>query len=105
MLLVHNLDFFAVKRQLEQGDRVVRHELGRNRPACQSREFLSATGDILTSLSHAELVGAALRLNGDRELLPVAVDPDVDLVNLDLANTDHHSSQMVLEGIRRNTEE
>src|ERR1035437_9995206 len=98
MLLLHNLDVLAVERQLEQGDRLVRHELRGNGPACESWEFLSATRHVLAGLSRAELVGAALRLNRDRELLPITIDPDVDLVHLDLANTVHSGSQVVLEG-------
>ena len=81
----------------EHGDPVVCHELGGDRTTAQCGEFLSTAGDILFGLLPSVLVLSTLCLNGNDILTATSINPDVQLIDLNLPDSLHRSSQMVLQ--------
>ena len=84
MFFFDELHVFAVERQLEHRDHVASHELRCYGAAGKPREFLPAAGDVLRGLYDAQAIVSALRLHGQRELLAVLVDADIQLIDFNL---------------------
>src|SRR5450755_1245068 len=96
VLLLDNFNVVTLKRELEQRDGLVRHELRGNGTAGEARKLLTTAGYILAGLSNAEPVGPTLGLNGYYKLLAVPVQPHINLVDLDLSHILNEGLQMIL---------
>src|SRR5258705_11843219 len=105
MLLLDDDDLVVCDRQFEHGDFVVFHELCRNRPGSQTGKALMAPSEILLRLHDGDLVRSALGLDRYCVMAAVAVDPEIELVDLDLADALHGRTEMILKAVRRQAEE
>ena len=99
MLLLDQLDFVVVKSDLEHRNQVALSELGEDGTTDQVGESLASPEEVLLGLDDRQLVAASLSLHGQHEMSAGAVDGDVDLVHLDLANVFDCRSEVVLERI------
>ena len=102
---LHDLDSVVLHRHLEHCDQVAFGELGEDGTANQVGKSVAAPKEILLRLFHGQLVAASFSLNGQYELPPDAVDRDVYLVYLDLADILDGSPEVVLERIGGDAQE
>jgi len=99
------LNLIILKCQFENCNNMVIHELGGDGTAAQPRELLLDEADILSGLDNADLILAALGLNRDHIVASALVDPDVEFVDLDLADPLDRRPKMVLQAVGRQPEE
>ena len=97
VFLVDYPDFAIHQRQLEHGYPVIAHELRRYRSANEPWELLLAARNVLLGLNRAMFVGTALGLHRHHKLATMAVNTDVDFVDLDLPNFLYRGAQMILK--------
>ena len=84
--LFRDPDLAVPKREFEERDRSVFHEPRGDRPAAHAGELLLGEADVPHRLSDPDPVLAALGLDGDDIVAAALVDPDVQLVDLYLAD-------------------
>ena len=102
---VDYLDLARLYCEFKEGDAFFGHELRRYGAANQVWKLLSATQDILLRLNYPMLVATSFCLNWNYELPSMTVEADIYLVDLDLPDVLDGGSQVVLEGVRGNTQE
>src|SRR5262249_9211545 len=84
VLLFGELNFRSIEDELEKGDDVIGHELRRNRSASQKRILFTAPRHVLRRLYNTDLVHSAFGLNRQNEVLTLAINAYINLVDLDL---------------------
>lgn len=102
---IDNADFAIPQRQLEKCDDPVRQKLRRHGPAAHPRKPVFDETDVLRGLDDADLILSALGLHRDHEMAAEPVEPDVEFVNLDLADVSDSCAKMVLQAVGRETKE
>lgn len=105
MTLFGNLDLPILQRQFKQRDDLILHELGGNGTATQSGKFFFDEANVLCGLNDADLVLAAFGLDGDDVLTPMSIEPDIQLIDLNLADALNSRAQVVLQTICCQTKE
>lgn len=96
MLFIDHLDLSVLHGKLKHSNAVLAHKLCRDCTANQIREFFSATQNVLLSLHHAVFVVSSFGLHRNNELPTVAVNADINFVNLDLSDFLYCRAQMIL---------
>ncbi len=87
MFLVNNPNIFTLHRQFKHRQPIIPQQVYGNRPAKEMGKPFPAKSDILFRLYDAMSVFCCFCLNGNNKLPPPPVNPDIQLVNLYLANT------------------
>src|SRR5690606_2615051 len=102
---VYHLDLVAFKGELEQSYYPIGHELRCDRAAAHSGKLLLGETYILCGLNDPDLSLSAFRLNRNDIVTSVLVETDIEFVDLNLPNSFHRGSQVILEAIRGQSEE
>ena len=105
MPLLHDPDFFVLHRDLKHCDQVVFGELSEDRPADQVGKSLSTPQEVLFRLNDRQLIASTFCLHRKDELPARAVDGNIYLVHLYLADVLDRRAQVVLKRIRRYAQE
>ena len=86
MALFDNIHFVILKRELEECDDAAFHKLGRHRATFHPWKFLLDKFYVLRDLYNPYLIFTALGLDRNDVVTPTLVEPDIKLVDLDLAD-------------------
>lgn len=97
MSLLNDFELVVLDLQFKQRDLVAGDELRRDRATPQLRVLLRTPGRVLRRLHRGYLVAPALGLHRNDVMTPVLVQPDIQLVDLDLADALDAGAQMVLQ--------
>ncbi len=98
MSFLNDLNVAVFDHEFEKSNDLVVHELHRDRSTTHVREFLCAESNILPSLHDANLIFAALRLNGNSVVAAVFIETNVHLVNLNLPDAFDRRAKVVFGG-------
>ena len=99
MAFFDNLNFVILKRKLKERDNALFHKLGSHRATFHPREFLPYKLYVLRDLHNPYLIFAALGLDRDDVVTPALVETDIKLIDLDLTDTAHGCSEVVLQAV------
>ena len=97
MPLLDHFELVILNLQFKQRDLVTGDELSRDGAASEVRVLLRAPRRVLSRLHGGNLVLSTLGLDRDDVVATVLVQPDVQLIDLDLANALDAGSQVVLQ--------
>ena len=105
MPFLDNLDLVVLQSQFKERDDLGLHKLGGNRPAAYVWELLFNKSYILARLHHTDLIFPAFCLHGNHIVTTALIDPDIELVDLNLPHAFHSCAKMVLKAVGRETQE